>query len=116
MAEAHFSFAPLGSAGDSNTQHMHDRFSTANVNCILIVLTDAHGVIVCTTMLSDGDADASFNIPAQTPCFNREHYTRAMQVYHYKDDYPFSFDPATGIYQIIAPLIPPVVPEAAGGD
>ena len=118
MAEAHFSFAPLGSAGDSNTEHMHSRFGMMEhvIVYIFIALTDAHGWPVCTTMMKDGEVDKSYNLPARTPCHDRAHYARTMQVYHDRALYTMSYDPAYGIHKITAPLVPPIVPEAAGGD
>jgi len=39
-----------------------------------------------------------------------------MQVYHDRQLYTMTFDPAAHIHKITAPLIPPIVPEGAGGD
>jgi len=121
MASAYHSFSPLGSAGDSNTEHMHRRFvSTAAtvfpIHILFIVLTDANGAQVCTTRMRNGQADKTFNMPALTPCHNAAHYSRAMQVYHERHMHLVDYDVALRLYKITAPLIPQPVLEDAGAD
>lgn len=125
MARAHFAFACLGDAGDSNGRDFHERTIAVRalgrpINRIHVILTDAHGEPVCiTTIRHPPGVDRSYNWPERTPCHDRSHWTRARQVYHDRDNHNLvesSYNAALRILTYRAPLHPPPVPEDAGGE